>query len=200
MMNSKMNLRSLLHSTLVATSACSAVYGGSLEHSNGRNSGNAFRLIAPGSLNVRCWVRPRRGVSSIAKVRVESSLVAAYRLDRRRTFKIIAASHQCGLDFHLIFSCEVSMFPTPGGRKSFVVTCKKCRRDVPSGRDEFPFQSVAVACPLCGELRRYLCYSDHVYTRTRFTSVWLEEALADWSAHDWLLQKSRPVAQRWNSA
>ena len=37
-----------------------------------------------------------------------------------------------------------------------VVTCKRCRRDVPSGRDEFPFQSVAVECPLCGELRRYL--------------------------------------------
>lgn len=48
------------------------------------------------------------------------------------------------------------MFPTPSGRKTFVVTCKKCRRDVPSGRAEFPFQSIAVACPLCGELRRYL--------------------------------------------
>ncbi len=48
------------------------------------------------------------------------------------------------------------MFTTPGSRKTFVVQCKKCRRDVPSGLDEFPFQSVAVACPLCGELRRYL--------------------------------------------
>jgi RNase P subunit RPR2 len=48
------------------------------------------------------------------------------------------------------------MFPTPSGRKTFVVTCKRCRRDVPSGREEFPFQSVAVECPLCGELRRYL--------------------------------------------
>ena len=41
-------------------------------------------------------------------------------------------------------------------RRQFVVTCKRCRRDVPSGREEFPFQSVAVECPLCGELRRYL--------------------------------------------
>src|ERR1035437_4003054 len=41
-------------------------------------------------------------------------------------------------------------------RRLFVVTCKRCRRDVPSGREEFPFQSVAVECPLCGELRRYL--------------------------------------------
>jgi len=41
-------------------------------------------------------------------------------------------------------------------RRHFVVTCKRCRRDVPSGREEFPFQSVAVECPLCGELRRYL--------------------------------------------
>jgi hypothetical protein len=46
-------------------------------------------------------------------------------------------------------------FPTIE-RRHFVVTCKRCRRDVPSGRDEFPFQSVAVLCPLCGELRRYL--------------------------------------------
>jgi predicted RNA-binding Zn-ribbon protein involved in translation (DUF1610 family) len=47
------------------------------------------------------------------------------------------------------------MFPTPSGRKTFVVTCKRCRRDVPSGREEFPFQSVAVECPLCGEQRQY---------------------------------------------
>jgi hypothetical protein len=48
------------------------------------------------------------------------------------------------------------MFPTPSGRKMFVVTCKQCRRDVPSGVGEFPFQSITVECPLCGELRRYL--------------------------------------------
>lgn len=41
-------------------------------------------------------------------------------------------------------------------RKGFVVNCKRCRRDVPSGREEFPFQSITVECPLCGELRRYL--------------------------------------------
>jgi hypothetical protein len=27
---------------------------------------------------------------------------------------------------------------------------------VPSGVREFPFQSITVECPLCGELRRYL--------------------------------------------
>ena len=48
------------------------------------------------------------------------------------------------------------MFPIASGRKMFVVTCKQCRRDVLSGRDEFPFQTIAVKCPLCGELRRYL--------------------------------------------
>ena len=37
-------------------------------------------------------------------------------------------------------------------RRLFVVTCKKCRRDVPSGVKEFPFQSITVECPLCGEL------------------------------------------------
>jgi hypothetical protein len=48
------------------------------------------------------------------------------------------------------------MFPTPSGRKIFVVTCKRCRRDVPSGVREFPFQSITVECPLGGEPRRYL--------------------------------------------
>jgi hypothetical protein len=41
-------------------------------------------------------------------------------------------------------------------RKAFVVTCKRCRREVPAGVQAFPFQSIVVACPLCGELRRYL--------------------------------------------
>ena len=54
-----------------------------------------------------------------------------------------------------MFAYNVSMFPTPSGRKTFVVTCKQCRRDVPSGREEFPFQSIAVECQLCGELRQY---------------------------------------------
>ena len=51
---------------------------------------------------------------------------------------------------------HAGMFPTPSGRKTFVVTCKRCRRDVPSGISEFPFQSIAVECQLCSELRRYL--------------------------------------------
>jgi hypothetical protein len=41
-------------------------------------------------------------------------------------------------------------------RKQFVVTCKRCRRDVPAVVREFPFQPIVVTCPLCGELRRYL--------------------------------------------
>jgi hypothetical protein len=41
-------------------------------------------------------------------------------------------------------------------RRLFVVQCKRCRRDVPSGVREFPFQPVTAECPLCGELRRYL--------------------------------------------
>ena len=60
--------------------------------------------------------------------------------------------------FRLYFAYTQGMafgFPTIE-RRHFVVTCKRCRHDVPSGRDEFPFQSVTVACPLCGELRRYL--------------------------------------------
>jgi RNase P subunit RPR2 len=41
-------------------------------------------------------------------------------------------------------------------RKLFVVECKRCRRDIPAGVLNFPFQSIVVACPLCGEKRRYL--------------------------------------------
>jgi len=48
------------------------------------------------------------------------------------------------------------MFQGPANRKIFVVTCKRCRRDVPTGLSEFPFQSVTVVCCLCGETRRYL--------------------------------------------
>lgn len=36
--------------------------------------------------------------------------------------------------------------------------------------------------------RRYRRYFDDVYTRNRFTADWLEEALANWSAHEWLLE------------
>ena len=50
----------------------------------------------------------------------------------------------------------ITMFQGPSARKTFVVACKKCRRDVPTGAAEFPFQSVVVECPLCGEKRRYL--------------------------------------------
>jgi RNase P subunit RPR2 len=60
------------------------------------------------------------------------------------------------LDFRFPFAYALSMFPGPSARKMFVVTCKKCRRDVPSGASEFPFQSILVECPLCGEKRRYL--------------------------------------------
>ena len=41
-------------------------------------------------------------------------------------------------------------------QRPFVVTCKRCQRNVPSNVREFPFQSIVVSCPLCGELRRYL--------------------------------------------
>jgi hypothetical protein len=46
-------------------------------------------------------------------------------------------------------------FPTPTSRV-FVVTCKRCRREIPAGVQAFPFQSIVLACTLCGELRRYL--------------------------------------------
>jgi RNase P subunit RPR2 len=41
-------------------------------------------------------------------------------------------------------------------RKQFAVTCKDCHQAVPTGVKEFPFHSIEVTCPLCGELRRYV--------------------------------------------
>lgn len=48
------------------------------------------------------------------------------------------------------------MFQGPRIRKCFIATCKRCRREIPAGVKEFPFQPVVVECPLCGEIRRYL--------------------------------------------
>jgi len=63
---------------------------------------------------------------------------------------------QGALDIRFLFAYAVFMFQGPANRKMFVVTCKRCRRDIPSGVSEFPFQSVTVVCCLCGEARRYL--------------------------------------------
>jgi RNase P subunit RPR2 len=60
------------------------------------------------------------------------------------------------MDFRRIFSYPPFIFQGPSTRKIFLVACKKCRRDVPTGVAEFPFQSIIVECTLCGEKRRYL--------------------------------------------
>jgi hypothetical protein len=55
-----------------------------------------------------------------------------------------------------LFAYDFAMGFGALGRKQFVVTCKRCRRDVPTGVEEFPFQSITVTCSLCGEQRKYL--------------------------------------------
>jgi hypothetical protein len=60
------------------------------------------------------------------------------------------------MDFRYIFAYPLFMFQGPSTRKTFVVACKKCRLDVPTGVADFPFQSIIVECALCGEKRRYL--------------------------------------------
>ena len=65
------------------------------------------------------------------------------------------AQIQC-LDVRFVFAYTLTMFQGPSARKTFVVARKKCRRDVPTGAGKFPFQSIVVECPLCGEKRRYL--------------------------------------------
>jgi len=60
------------------------------------------------------------------------------------------------MDFRRLFAYHLPMFLGPSARKTFVVACKSCRRNVPTGVSEFPFQSIVVVCALCGEERRYL--------------------------------------------
>jgi len=60
------------------------------------------------------------------------------------------------MDFRHIFAYSLFMFQGPSARKTLVVVCKKCCRDVPTGVAEFPFQSIIVECVQCGEKRRYL--------------------------------------------
>jgi hypothetical protein len=52
--------------------------------------------------------------------------------------------------FSYSLAYHAGMFSTQSGRKTFVFTCKRCRRNVPSGVREFPFQSIAVECPSAG--------------------------------------------------
>jgi hypothetical protein len=59
-------------------------------------------------------------------------------------------------DIRVSFTHADCMFKAPSKRKQFVVTCKLCRRDVPSGAKEFPFRPIVVTCSLCGEKRQYL--------------------------------------------
>jgi hypothetical protein len=61
-----------------------------------------------------------------------------------------------GLNFRLFFAIIRGMSLGTNSKKCFVVDCKHCRRHIPTGLREFPFQSVVVECSLCGEVRRYL--------------------------------------------
>jgi hypothetical protein len=70
------------------------------------------------------------------------------------TFDSPMPQPSCGLVFRFLFSYALMHVPGSPARKTFVVACKKCRRDVPTGVGEFPIQSIAVECPLCGEKRR----------------------------------------------
>lgn len=55
----------------------------------------------------------------------------------------------------LVFAYAGGMFGQIGSRKIFIVRCKRCQRDVPSGVREFPFHSIKVECPLCSEQQQY---------------------------------------------
>ena len=76
------------------------------------------------------------------------NVYSGYRYRRNRVFG--------NTDTRVSFAHAGCMFQAPSNRKQFVVTCKLCHRDVPSGAKEFPFKSIAVTCSLCGEQRQYL--------------------------------------------
>jgi rRNA maturation endonuclease Nob1 len=59
-------------------------------------------------------------------------------------------------DIRLLFAYNALVGFGIQERKLFVVECKRCRRNVAAGVQEFPFQSIVVFCPLCGERRQYL--------------------------------------------
>jgi hypothetical protein len=73
------------------------------------------------------------------------------RTDRRW---LVAFDRMRGVADPLYLSGYGLRFPTPA-RKQFVGACKQCSRGVPAGVEAFPFASVVVTCPLCGEQRRY---------------------------------------------
>ena len=69
--------------------------------------------------------------------------------------KLPAGLRQLSFRFIFAYPCSAMAFGIQE-RMLFVVECKRCRRDVPAGVQEFPFQSIVIICPLCGEQRRYL--------------------------------------------
>src|SRR5882724_6829361 len=74
-------------------------------------------------------------------------------------------------------------FTRSGG--SFVVTCKRCTRAVSAGVEAFPRDNIVVACPLCGEKRRYR--PSEVYLG------WMDSRLAEQNAS---LRNHRPAYRR----
>jgi ribosomal protein S27E len=55
-----------------------------------------------------------------------------------------------------MLASAAALFQGSNSRQVFVVKCKGCGENVPTGRVEFSFKSTIVACPLCHDTRRYL--------------------------------------------
>jgi hypothetical protein len=77
-------------------------------------------------------------------VSVRSSLyrffvrTSAHEIGPSRTTSVLARARGRRVPY------DSGMFPTPSSRKTFVVTCKRCRRDVPTGLRDFPSHSITV--------------------------------------------------------
>lgn len=55
-----------------------------------------------------------------------------------------------------MLASAAALFQGSNSRQVFVVKCKGCGENVPTGRVDFSFKSTIVACPLCHDTRRYL--------------------------------------------
>jgi hypothetical protein len=104
----------------------------------------------------QCRKAPRASCKMIRIYGLRLKLRKVFRWILQTNEQISRGLHRPHFDVRFLFAYTFTMFQGPSARKTFVVACKKCRRDVPTGAAEFPFRSVVVECPLCGEKRRYL--------------------------------------------
>lgn len=69
--------------------------------------------------------------------------------------KLSHVFHRLYIRLSFAYAVGMGWVPAIRPRQIFVVACKRCARDIPTGLNDFPRGSIRVKCPLCGELRQY---------------------------------------------